>query len=99
MTAKVANPGPVGRTPSSERWISTSTFDPHPWDMLSPLASEGFHTSQVNVAPRARMLAQPSMDGIGQERHQVGVAAGEVEGAQDLARPCWGGASMPRPAT
>src|ERR1700737_1308088 len=60
VTANEAYPGAVGVTPRSVVWISTSTLDPHPCDMLSPLASEGCHTSQVNVAPRARMLAQPS---------------------------------------
>ena len=56
-------PGPVTSTPRSSRWISRGTLEPHPCDMLSPLLSWGFQTSQVNVAPRASMCAQPSMAG------------------------------------
>ena len=65
--SNVENPGPVGRTPRSDRWISASMVEPQPCDMLSPSASEGFHTSQVKVPPRDRMLAQPSV--VASARH------------------------------
>ena len=66
--------------------------------MLSPAASEGSHTSQVKVAPRARMLAQPSWAGSVRMRDHV-VDPAVVGEARSTSVALLTGTPIPKPAT